>query len=37
MEGFEPFGPAEEEHEYESLPMGAGWGVNMAAGAMVSS
>jgi solute carrier family 25 iron transporter 28/37 len=26
----------EEEHDYESLPVGAGWGVNMAAGAMVS-
>ena len=25
----------EEEHDYESLPVGAGWGVNMAAGAMV--
>ena len=26
-----------EEHEYEALPLGAGWGVNMAAGAMVCS
>jgi hypothetical protein len=26
----------EEEIEYESLPVGAGWGVNMLAGAMVS-
>ena len=26
----------EEEHDYEALPVGAGWGVNMAAGAMVS-
>ena len=26
----------EEEHDYESLPVGAGWGVNMAAGALVS-
>lgn len=25
----------EEEIDYESLPVGAGWGVNMAAGAMV--
>ncbi|KAK4685106.1 hypothetical protein P7C73_g5053, partial [Tremellales sp. Uapishka_1] len=24
----------EEEHDYESLPIGHGWGVNMAAGAM---
>jgi hypothetical protein len=24
-----------EEHDYESLPVGAGWGVNMMAGAMV--
>ena len=24
-----------EEHEYEALPLGAGWAVNMAAGAMV--
>lgn len=26
----------EDEHEYEALPSGYGWGVNMAAGAMVS-
>lgn len=26
----------EEEHDYESLPVGSGWAVNMAAGAMVS-
>jgi hypothetical protein len=26
----------EEEHDYESLPVGHGWAVNMAAGAMVS-
>lgn len=26
----------DEEHDYEALPMGYGWGVNMAAGAMVS-
>lgn len=25
----------EEEEDYEALPVGAGWGVNMAAGAMV--
>jgi solute carrier family 25 iron transporter 28/37 len=25
-----------EDHDYESLPVGAGWGVNMMAGAMVS-
>ena len=24
-----------EDHDYESLPVGAGWGVNMMAGAMV--
>jgi hypothetical protein len=29
-------GIEEEEHDYESLPVGAGWGVNMAAGALVS-
>lgn len=31
-------GPAGEieDHDYESLPVGAGWGVNMMAGAMVS-
>jgi len=27
---------AVEDHDYESLPVGAGWGVNMMAGAMVS-
>lgn len=26
----------DDEHEYEALPSGYGWGVNMAAGAMVS-
>jgi hypothetical protein len=26
----------EEEHDYESLPVGHGWAVNMTAGAMVS-
>lgn len=26
----------DEEHDYEALPVGYGWGVNMAAGAMVS-
>ena len=29
-------GEDEEDHDYESLPVGAGWGVNMAAGALVS-
>lgn len=27
----------EDEHDYESLPIGYGWGTNMIAGAMVSS
>lgn len=27
----------DDEHEYEALPSGYGWGVNMAAGAMVST
>lgn len=32
-------GPAGEieDHDYEALPVGAGWGVNMMAGAMVSA
>jgi len=29
-------GEDDEEHDYESLPVGAGWGGNMAAGALVS-
>jgi len=31
-----PLDAEDDEHDYESLPVGYGWGVNMAAGAMVS-
>lgn len=30
-----PIDAEDDEHDYESLPVGYGWGVNMMAGAMV--